>query len=567
VLPIAPVHAADTTGRYYKETGFRITNAAFLSYFDHRGGLRTFGYPVSREFTLYGFRVQFFQRAIMQQNKDGSVTTMNFMDAGLMPYTQINQSTFPASDPNVISKAPQPGSPNYGTGILDYVKNTAPDAWNNLPVKFYQTFLNTVTANDAFPDGNGNTALLTGFDIELWGVPTSAPVADPKNANFIYQRFQRGVMHYDKTTGTTQGLLLADYVKSIITGENLPPDLDAAAKSSPLYKQYDASKANWVARPNDLPGTDLSGAFEPEATIVIDPGHGGKEVGASFKFADGTILREKDVNLTVANRVTAILKEGGYRVIQTRTTDTSVAAVNKNAASVDISADLQARIDIANNAKASLFFSIHFNGHPDANQRGSETYYNKRRTNSAQSLKLAQLVQKYMVSSINSAGYSTVDRGVKTDETSVGFGNSFYLLGPDADRPSTMPGALAEGLFMTNPGDAEKLRDSKILEAIAYGYAKAIMEYSGPAEAAAPAAPTPAPTAATPAATTPAATATPAPTAPASSTQKTYVVVKGDTMNSIAARNNTTVDAIAKANNIADPTKISVGQTLVIPAK
>jgi hypothetical protein len=68
-------------------------------------------------------------------------------------------------------------------------------------------------------------------------------------------------MHYDKTCDCTQGLLLADYLKSILTGQNLPPDLDAQAKTSRYYKQYAPGQPLSIARPNDLPGSDLSNAF------------------------------------------------------------------------------------------------------------------------------------------------------------------------------------------------------------------------------------------------------------------------------------------------------------------
>lgn len=258
--------------RLFPQTGFAIKSPAFLNFFDRRGGLRTFGYPVSREFVLSGFRVQFFQRAILQLLPDGSVATMNFLDAGLMPYTQINQSTLPAADPDFLAKAPAPGSPDYGSAILDYVQDSAPDTWQGLPVNFHRTFMGTVGEEDAFPSGDGNAALLAGFNLELWGIPTSPPAFDPANDNFVYQRFQRGIMHYDKTTNTTQGLLLADYLKRILIGSGLPADLEAQARSSPLYRQYDSSQPRWVARPNDLPESDLTLAFEREGVTLSDRG-------------------------------------------------------------------------------------------------------------------------------------------------------------------------------------------------------------------------------------------------------------------------------------------------------
>jgi hypothetical protein len=51
---------------------------------------------VSRQFLLDGFQVQIFRRNIMQLQPDGGVQTLNLLDPGLMPYTQINGSTFRA---------------------------------------------------------------------------------------------------------------------------------------------------------------------------------------------------------------------------------------------------------------------------------------------------------------------------------------------------------------------------------------------------------------------------------------------------------------------------------------
>ena len=87
---------------------------------------------------------------------------------------------------------------------------------------------------------------------------------DPHNHDFVYLRFQRGIMMFDARCACTQGMLLADYLKSILTGQNLPADLDQEAKDSPFYQQYDPSAPNWVHDPRVLPDTDLSNAFTPE---------------------------------------------------------------------------------------------------------------------------------------------------------------------------------------------------------------------------------------------------------------------------------------------------------------
>jgi hypothetical protein len=104
------------------------------------------------------------------------------------------------------------------------------------------------------------------INLEIWGFPTSRPAFDPANHNFVYLRFQRGIMHYDHSTGVTRGILLADWFKSLLTGWNLPPDLDAQARagSSPYLRQYCPGQAGWLCRPTDLPGTDLTFAFEPQ---------------------------------------------------------------------------------------------------------------------------------------------------------------------------------------------------------------------------------------------------------------------------------------------------------------
>jgi len=254
--------------RYFAETGFRVNVDSFWDYFQRRGGVKTFGYPISREFTLMGFGVQMFQRGVLQSMPDGSVARLNLLDAGVMPYTQINFSNFPALDPSLISSTHAVNDPAYAEKAIAFVNANVPDEWDGQKVDFNKTFLSTVSFKDAFPDGRGDEALLPLLNLELWGMPTSKPAYDPNNKSFVYQRFQRGIMHFDASTGVTQGLLLGDYLKSIMTGQNLPSDLDAQAKTSPFYRQYNGGAAGSVARPESLGATNLTGAFEKELTAI-----------------------------------------------------------------------------------------------------------------------------------------------------------------------------------------------------------------------------------------------------------------------------------------------------------
>lgn len=105
------------------------------------------------------------------------------------------------------------------------------------------------------------------------------------------------------------------------------------------------------------PGLGMAQGYRIK-TIVIDPGHGGRKPGAS-----GSISKEKDIALKVSLKLGAKLKEEmpGIKIIYTRTKDVDV--------------DLYRRAEIANEANADLFISIHCNSMPPGNKhiKGVET--------------------------------------------------------------------------------------------------------------------------------------------------------------------------------------------------
>ncbi len=258
--------SAQDDPRFFPQTGFRISEDRFYIYYVTRGGLPSFGYPVSRKFMLLGTEVQIFQRRIMQIRPDGGVGLLNMLDTDMLPYTTINGATLPPTDPGLVAQAPPVGSPDCGPAVLAFVQANAPDTWNDLPAGFLSTFNSTVSLEAAFPYwGNGNPALLPGLNLEMWGVPVSQPAYDPKNPNFVYQRFQRGIMHFDQSTGLTQGLLLADVFKAVLTGQNVPFDVAGPAGASRYFRQYNNSRPDGLARPSQLPGSNLKNAFEPES--------------------------------------------------------------------------------------------------------------------------------------------------------------------------------------------------------------------------------------------------------------------------------------------------------------
>jgi N-acetylmuramoyl-L-alanine amidase len=305
---------------------------------------------------------------------------------------------------------------------------------------------------------------------------------DATNPNFIYQRFQRGIMHYDKGCSCTQGLLLADYMKALLTGRNLPPDLAEQARGSKLSGQYKPGQPASIARPADLQGSDLSNAFRRDPTITLDAGHGGTEIGTAHTYPDGTTIVEKELNLRVMLRLRDLLQQAGYQVIPTRTRDSQVNADKKDLTGdgrVTLSDDLQARVDMANANGSDLFVSVHFNGISDPNIKGTYVFFDPDRPFADKSKALAEMVDQAITRSLREAGYTTVDHGA-TKDTAVLGGDHYYLLSPKTNavtRPSEMPAIIGEGLFLTNDDDANALRKDAIVEAAARGYAEGIKAY------------------------------------------------------------------------------------------
>ncbi len=147
-----------------------------------------------------------------------------------------------------------------------------------------------------------------------------------------------------------------------------------------LVMEFQAAPLAVAAPPlsADLPGGAPSRPAAPSAeggglrTVVIDPGHGGAEVGA--KGAGGTL--EKDVTLAIGRKVRSALANGlGLQAFLTRDKDQEVS--------------LDDRTAFANNYKADLFVSIHANASPARGARGSEVYFLSYQASDEESRRLA----------------------------------------------------------------------------------------------------------------------------------------------------------------------------------
>ncbi len=189
-------------------------------------------------------------------------------------------------------------------------------------------------------------------------------------------------------------------------------------------------------------------------TIYIDPGHGGVDSGASY----GGVY-EKNLALSVANKLKANLIQLGYQVLMTRTADYNV----------DFKTE---RSKMANQSNADLFISIHFNatGLASSNTTGIETYWyqydpeyqpkinaamHNDPTRLAESEILANQVHTSLISETGA-----VNRGVRRD--------TFAVL-----RETAIPAILVELGFMSNPSDLQKIKEdayqTKLANALAQG--------------------------------------------------------------------------------------------------
>ncbi|HAF71310.1 MAG: N-acetylmuramoyl-L-alanine amidase [Acetothermia bacterium 64_32] len=177
-------------------------------------------------------------------------------------------------------------------------------------------------------------------------------------------------------------------------------------------------------------------------TVVVDPGHGGKDPGAQVAGVD-----EKDLNLAIALRLLS-LADGHprLRVILTRTSDRYVELVN--------------RVRFAEKVGAVLYLSIHANACSDPAVCGVETYVDDSRPPEDPSWSLAWTVQAAVCAATGAA-----DRGVRSQR--------LYL------RHTDLPAALVEVGYLTCTAERRKLSSPGYQERIAQGIFQGILDFLG----------------------------------------------------------------------------------------
>ncbi len=196
----------------------------------------------------------------------------------------------------------------------------------------------------------------------------------------------------------------------------------------------DESQAKNEVQPSESLN-DLSGY-----TIAVDPGHGGDDPGAIGPSG----YTEAECALDIGLRLRDLLEGAGAEVLMTRTEDVTVS--------------LSERVNIANNAGADIFVSIHNNAF-DGTAQGIETYYYEGLPPDSKSADLSHNLQDELIDEIDSP-----DRGVKTA--------NYHVL-----RETSMPASLTENMFIDNPDEEAKLMDPEVRQWIADAHYRAIGEY------------------------------------------------------------------------------------------
>ncbi len=236
--------------------------------------------------------------------------------------------------------------------------------------------------------------------------------------------------------------------------------------------------------PRQQKNTIVKKKYRAIKTVVIDPGHGGKDPGAVGPGG----LKEKNVVLSIGKKVGKILKEKyGMKVIYTRNRDVFIP--------------LNERTEIANSKKADLFISIHTNASRKRGTRGIETYFlnwtNNREANRVAarenriSFKKMQKVQNdlqvifqslertnkrdesiRLAHSVQNAMVNTLKKDYrKIEDLRVKWAFFYVLLGAE------MPSILVETSFISNREEEKRLSRNSYRNKIAEGIARGIKAY------------------------------------------------------------------------------------------
>ena len=192
-------------------------------------------------------------------------------------------------------------------------------------------------------------------------------------------------------------------------------------------------------------------ASDPRPVVIIDPGHGGPDGGATALSS----MPEKELNLSVALTVRDVLTAAGVDVVMTRSEDVSLSDPDGGSRKAQ---DLRARKRIAESTPNAVFVSIHMNSFPIEKYSGLQVYYSK---NDPKSQTLAAAIQSSVVAYVQPSN----GRKIKAS------GDNIYLL-----DELTCPAVLIECGFLSNYAESERLALPEYRQALALVIANSLLE-------------------------------------------------------------------------------------------
>ncbi len=188
--------------------------------------------------------------------------------------------------------------------------------------------------------------------------------------------------------------------------------------------------------------------------ILIDPGHGGRDAGAS---ANGAV--EKDINLAVSKILKKYIEDDGNTVFMTRETDTNTADPNRPQNVTQKKSDMRMRKSDIEKYKADIFISIHMNKFEQSKYKGAQVFYDD---DNEENRVLAESIQ------------NSIKEILKDDNKRVpkATGDSIFVL-----RDNKIPSVLIECGFLSNPEEARLLNTPDYQEKVAEGIYLGLTKY------------------------------------------------------------------------------------------
>ncbi len=194
--------------------------------------------------------------------------------------------------------------------------------------------------------------------------------------------------------------------------------------------------------------------IHPIRTVIIDPGHGGADGGAT---GIGGVV-EKDLNLQISLKLRDLLRVSGYDVVMTRETDRSIDTVGDSLAQQKKS-DMRNRLQLIRQTPNALTLSIHQNHYEASSVSGAQMFYGGK---NRESRLLAESIQKRFVQNLQKEN----DREIKQA------GKDLYLM-----YYAESPIVLVECGFISNPIESALLSDDTYQNKVAFTIFSGMLDY------------------------------------------------------------------------------------------